>query len=357
MPPSRATALVLVSLLFVCPAFARSQSDGPQPDRLHLGAVYVGATVEASFLLREARNQPDIKLDVIAPKFVKVLNKSTEVRKFGPESNDVVFGSVEIGIHTTAAGEFRGELTVTLGQTTVQVPVSATVKARRPGLRRILMTETPFEQWTTTDGTMFQAWTELVKDSPFDVNYLLVHRGKPVLRDLDLEKFDCVFLPAGALVFAMPADVKRAREYAEKGGQVVVAAAPSLRGSVERANAVLAGYGLQMRDEEAGAVGQNDVTLHKDDLDPRLAKEGVQALHFYRGSPIAVTDVTKARVLVRAAGVGQAGDGFVVRSQAGKGKVTAIGQSLWWSWISKEQAQGTDNAKLLGWLLSLPRGT
>ena len=72
-----------------------------------------------------------LKLDVIAPKFVKVLNKSTELRKFGPTGNDVVFGSVEIGIDTTAAGEFRGELTVTLGQTTVQVPVSATVKARR----------------------------------------------------------------------------------------------------------------------------------------------------------------------------------------------------------------------------------
>jgi hypothetical protein len=59
--------------------------------------------------------------------------------------------------------------------------------------------------------------------------------------------------------------------------------------------------------------------------------------------------------LVRAVGVGQAGDGFVVQAQARKGEVIAIGQSLWWYWITKEQAKGSDNAKLLRWLLS--RGT
>ena len=30
----------------------------------------------------------------------------------------------------------------------------------------------------------------------------------------------------------------------------------------------------------------------------------------------------------------------------------AIGESLWWNWISTEQARGTDNAKLLRWVLT-----
>src|SRR5207249_4511697 len=109
-------------------------------------------------------------------------------------------------------------------------------KARRAGLRRLLIAETPFEQTSTKDGTMFQAWTDLVKDSPLDVTYLLVNRGQPVLRDLDLGQFDCVFLPAGALVFATPADVKRVRAYAERGGRVVVAANAFSVGSVKQAN-------------------------------------------------------------------------------------------------------------------------
>jgi hypothetical protein len=164
-------------------------------------------------------------------------------------------------------------------------------------------------------------------------------------------------LPAAALVFATPADVKRVRAYAEQGGRVIVAADHFFRGSVQQANSVLAGYGLQMRDEESGGIGQNDVTLQRGDFDPRLLKEGVRSLHFFRASPIARTDTQKARLVVRAAGVGQAEDGFVVRAQAGKGKVIAIGQSLWWNWISKERAQGTDNAKLLRWLLSSSLGT
>lgn len=328
----------------------------PQPGRLHLGAVYVGATVEASFLLREAGNNPDIKFEVLAPKFVKLLNQSKEVRQFGLEGPAVI-GSVEIGIDTTTAGDFSGALAVKLGQTKAKVPVSVTVKARRSGLTRILVAATPFEQWAATDGMMFEAWTDLVKDSPFDVNYLLVHRGKPVLRDIDLEKFDGVFLPAEALVFATPTDVERARAYAEKGGRVVVAANHFFMGSVKGANAVLAGYGLQMRDEEAGGAGQNDVTVRRGDFDPWLLKEGVRSLHFFRGSPIVRTDGTKTRLVVRAAGVGQSEDGFVVKAQAGKGNVIAIGQSLWWRWISKEHAHGSDNAKLLRWLLSPSRGT
>jgi hypothetical protein len=198
--PFRTSAPVLVVFLFACPTLAQPMPGEPQPDCLHLGVVYVGATVEASFLVREPGNNPDIKPEVIAPNFVKVQNKSTEIRPFGRERKNFLFGSVEIGIDTTTAGEFSGELTVTLGQTTAKVPVSATVKDGRPGLCRILIAETPFEKWSTSDGTMFQAWTELVKDSPFEVNYLLIHRGKPVLRDLELEKFNTVFLCAGALV-------------------------------------------------------------------------------------------------------------------------------------------------------------
>src|SRR5438477_709043 len=92
---------VPVVFLFACPAFAQPKAGEPQPDRLHLGAVYVGATVEASFLVREAGTNPDIKLDVIAPKFVTVQNKFNEVRHLGRGREDCIFGSVEIGIDTT----------------------------------------------------------------------------------------------------------------------------------------------------------------------------------------------------------------------------------------------------------------
>jgi hypothetical protein len=349
--PFRTASAITVWLLAVSPVFAQSKTADLQPDSLHLGTVYVGATIEASFMLREAGNDPKIKLDVRAPKFVKVRDKTAQVQNYGGPGKDFVNGIVEIALETKAAGEFKGELTVTLGKTTAKLPISLTVKVRRPGLSPVLIAATPFEAYTTSDGTHFQAWTDLVQDSTLDVNYLHVQRGKPVLRNLDLGKYVCVFLPADALVFVTPEDIKRVREYAEKGGWVVVTANHFFQGSVKKANAVLDGYGLQMQDIEAG-FGQNEARIGKDGIAPELVKFEVESLRFYRASPIAVTVAKKAQVLVRAIGVGKAGDGFVVKAQAGKGHVIALGESLWWHWCSKEQAQGTDNAKLLRWLLS-----
>lgn len=336
----------------VCPVSAQPESNDIQPDGLDLGVVYVGATAEASFLIRQAGNDPKIKLDVRAPRFVKVRHKTTKVQNYGGPGKDFVNAIVELTFDTKVAGEFKGEVMATLGQATFKLPVSVTVKVRRPGLSSVLIAATPFEAYSTSDGTHFQAWTDLVKDSSLDVNYLLVQRGKPVLRDLDLRKYVCVFLPPEALCYATTEDIKRVREYAEKDGWVVVAANHFFGDSVKKANAVLDGYGLQMKDEEGGIGGTADVTIGKDALDPELVKVDVESLRFFRASPIAVTDAKKARVLVPAVGTGKAGDGFVVRAQAGKGRVIAIGQSLWWHWISTDEAKGTDNAKLLRWLLT-----
>jgi hypothetical protein len=58
-------------------------------------------------------------------------------------------------------------------------------------------------------------------------------------------------------------------------------------------------------------MGRSDITINKrGDFSPWLLKEGVRSLRFVRASPIAITDAKKARLVVRAAGVGQAGDGF-----------------------------------------------
>jgi hypothetical protein len=347
---------VLLLVLSASPAFAAPKGGDVQPDRIAFGTVYVGATVEASFMVFEAGNDASIKLDVTAPKFVKVLNKSTHYQQFG-KGNDFVCGSVEIAIDTATAGELKGEITVTLGKTTAKVPVSATVKPRRPGLSRILLVESPFTRYSTQDGTGFKVWTDLVNDSPLDVNYLLVSPGgKPVLRDLDLGKFDCVFLSSLGILAPTPEDIKRVRAYAEGGGCVVVAANHFFSNSVEKANAVLAGYGLEILDKEAGFQGRKDVTLEENSIDPELVKAGVKSLHFFRASPVVVTDVKTGRMLVQAEGIGQPGDGFVAIAKAGHGEVIAIGESLWWWWISDKQAKGTDNAKLLRWLLRPRRG-
>jgi hypothetical protein len=348
------TRILLAALVLAAPAAAQPKAGKVQPNKIAVGPVYTGATVEASFLVMEPGTDPKIKFDVTAPKFVKVLTKDARHQQFGP-GNDFVCGTVEIAIDTSVAGDLSGEVAVTLGDTKVKVPVTAAVKAAKKGFSKVLLADTPFHSTSTEDGDMFRAWTDLVAASPLDVSYLLVRPGKPVLRDLDLAKFDCVFLDGGGLHGLTEADVKKLRKYAEGGGRVVVAANHFFVGSVKQANAVTADYGIEMRDTEARVPGKDGVLIGRDDLHPRLVKDKIESVTFFRASPVSVTDDKKGVVLARAAGVGEPGDGFVAAGVAGKGEVIAIGQSLWWHWISKERAKGADNAKLLRWLL-VPKG-
>jgi hypothetical protein len=344
------------AFLALGPAAAPAQ---PKPivshlDRLPLGTLYVGAVAEASFRVVVPGSDPKTKFEVTTPKFVKVLKTDTVHQRFG--ADDYLTGSVWLSVDTAAAGDLTGEVTATLGKTTIKVPVTATVKARRPGLTRVLVVGTPFDRHSTPDSKAFAAWTDLARDAGLDPSYLLVDLGGPVLRDFDLSAFDCILLPACGLVQQTPADVKRVRAYAEAGGRVVVTANHFYQGSVKQANAVLDGYGLEVRDMEAGKVGgMKDVTLGKEDFAPDVVRAGVASARFFRASPVAVTDPKAGRVVAKAVGVGGPGDGFAAMAKAGKGEVVALGDSLWWNWVSKEWSKGTDNAKLLRWLLTLPR--
>lgn len=347
MNPFRLTAVFLA--LSAAPALAQPVAGEVQPDRLDLGLLHTGATAEASFMVFEAGNNANAKLTVTAPKFVKVLDTKVHTQQFGP-GNNFTCGSVEIAIDTAAAGDLKGEVVVTLGEVTVKVPVTATVKPRQPDRPRVLIVGTPFQQYSTKEGSLFEAWRELVRDAGLDVSYLLVTNGKPVLRGLDLGGYGCVLLSADALCYQTADDVKQARAYAEKGGRVVVTANAFFVGSVKEANRVLDGYGLELADEEARGVGK-EVILGKGDLHADVVKGGAVSARFFRASPVRVT-AAKGRVLAAASGVGGPGDGFVAAAPAGKGEVIALGESLWWNWISTDQANGTDNAKLLRLLLA-----
>jgi len=335
------------------PANARPKANDVQPDSLPLGTVYTGAIAEGSFLLLEAGTNPDIPFSVTAPKFVRVGRTATHQQEFGP-GNDFICGTVEFALDTSTSGNLTGEFSVKLGNAVAKIPISATVKPVRKGLPRLLIVETPFACYSTDKGEKFKSWTELVKDASLDANYLLVTSGKPVLRDLELGKFDCVLLASTGLTELQPADIKRVREFAEAGGRVIVSANAFFVGTVEKANEVLGGYGIQMRNTEARLGQTNDVTLGKDDLESDLVKAGVRTARFFRASPVALTADKAGRVLVKASGVGEPGDGFVASARAGKGEVVVLGESLWWNWITEKEAAGTDNARLLRCLLIPP---
>jgi hypothetical protein len=342
--------ITILALFSAGQAAAQPKAGQVQPDRLDLGTVHVGATVEASFMVMTPGKDAKAKFEVTAPAFVKVLRTTTDTQEYGP-GNAFVRGSADLAIDTTKVGNLRGQIEVKLGPTTAAVPVSAVVKPQRPGLMRLLVVETPFQRYSTSDGGMFKPWADLVAASPWDVSYRLVTRGQPVVPGLRVGKTDAVLLDPDAVFSLTADDVKTVQAFAEAGGLVVVAADHFFRGTAPQANKVLLRYGLEMRDEERHLAAGN-LTLGKADLDPQVVKAGIESTHFHRASPVAIKHGTAARALVRAVDVGQPGDGFVATARAGKGHVVAVGQSLWWNWVSTSRDPSGGNAKLLRWILN-----
>jgi hypothetical protein len=318
------------------------------PDRILFGTVYTGATVQASLSVRASPNSDErVKFEITAPNFVKVLRKNTYTRpaKVGA---GLLRGSVEFALDTTRASELAGQIAVRLNSTSVEIPVSASVKPQRSGLLQLLVIGTPFVELSTSDGGMFRQWTDLVAGAPWNVHYLLAERGQPVPRDLDLDAFGAVLVGPEGVARLEGGDVKRVRKYVEHGGTALVMANNFFRPTVAKANILLAGYGLAMVDVESG----RDVTLEKTQIDPQLVKFGIGKVTFFRPSPITVVDPLRAKVLIKDVNAEKPGDGLVAAATVGNGKIIVIGQSLWWSWISSQHDTYGGNAMLLKWALT-----
>src|SRR5258708_29428420 len=150
MSATRRVALLCLAVVSV-PAAAQPKAGQIQPDKIAVGTIYTGAIVEASFMVFEPGTDPKIKMEVTAPKFVKVLTKGTHHQQFGP-GNDFVCGTVEFAIETAAAGDQTGEVAVTLGGTKVKVPITATIKERKKGFSKVLIAETAFQHYSNGDG-------------------------------------------------------------------------------------------------------------------------------------------------------------------------------------------------------------
>ena len=321
-----------------------------QPDGLPFGTLYTEGIAEGSFMIYAPADDPNPKIKVDAPRFVTVLNTGTHFQEFG-KGNGFTCVTVEIAIDTAKPGELKGDITVTVGEEKAKVPVSATVRARKAGAPRVLVVGTPFERYSTDKGESYKGWTDVVGAAGLDASYLLVRNTKAVTRDIDLSRFDTVLMSAEALVRQTDDDVKRVRAFAERGGRVVVTANAFFVGSTKGANAILDGYGLEVKDVEAPGL-PGEIVVKKDGLDAELVKAGAAKAKFYRASPVRAE---KGRVLVSTPEFDRADFGYVATAKAGKGEVVAMGVSLWWNWVGEQRAKDSDNAKVLGWLLTPPR--
>jgi hypothetical protein len=333
-------SLLWGTILLLFAASPRASAAEIQPDRLNFGTVHVGARVEGSVRIFVApKDAEGKKAQVDAPAFVRILKVNVGTQDFG--GNTKGFCDVDVSILTAQAGEESAPIRVTVGGQRVEVPVRASIRPRVAGATRVLVAETPFEKFSTSDGSLFDTWRKLVDSADLDVDYLEI-AGSSVLEGVDLAKFDVVLLGTSGVFHLKDGDVAALRQFAERGGRVIMTANHFFMGTVAKANRILIPYGLRMKDEESHERQKFDIG--PESIAPCPFTEGVKALFFHRPSPTEVLDVNQTFVLVE--GPPEVGGCLLAYAKAGEGEVLGLGESLWWNWLPK-----ADNAILFGNLL------
>ncbi len=344
-----AAAMAAAAMILSIPA-SRAAGGDSQPDVLRFGPVRVGATVEGSvriFRDEAEASPPTPKLE--PPEFVRVRQVEVGTQNYG--GNVKGFCDILVSLDTRRPGTVSGPIRVVVGRRRYAVPVSATIRPRIPRLTRTLVLSSPFTRFSTRDSGQWLPWLELVDAAHLDPHYVEVKPDAPVLRGIDLNRFDAVLLGMDGLTGLTDADVAALRRFTERGGRTIVAASRPFFGTVPKANRLLAPYGLEMRETESRDRPEYRLEGEAIARDPRT--EGVGSLSFFRPAPIAVKDRARGRILVAAPGY--PGEGFVAAARAGKGEVIAIGEALWWSWLAHDREKRSNNAALLGALLGRPR--
>jgi hypothetical protein len=366
--------LILLSLLLWLPSEGDS-APAPvrwkaQPDSLPLGTVLQGSTVEVTLgclsdlkpppppdwidrlprfaqrpvfrMLRfRTLGQHRWKVRVEVPTF---LSLDRSIADFHPTLG--AFPTAHIRLVTSQAGNFDGVVTIRLSahgrdSHVLNIPVKATVRPQ-PARWKVLITQTPFDRYSTEDGSHFTALADLtarLADQGVQVDFL-----EQIPKSL--KSYDVVLLAEDSLAGLHRRVRPRIEQFVAEGGRLILAANAFFVGTSSNANLLLASHGLQMEDRDAGRQ------LQTSQIQPDALTAGISELSFFRPSRIQVTNPSSARIL--AAMEGEPNSGFLAVSRGAEGgEMVLLADSLWWLWIQPEGRRGgSQNARLFENLLA-----
>jgi hypothetical protein len=316
-----------------------------KPDRIDVGVVRVGAVVEAGVRVYWDRLEPGhVKPAAETPRFAVLKELTIEQTRAGR-----AYSEVRLVLRTAEEGEFKDVVRVSYGAQRAEFPVRMQVFPQEPGLRHVLIADTPFDSSSTLDANDFERWRRMVESAPLSPNYRIITKGKPVVSDFDLTHINVILLAESGVIRLLPEDIERLHEFADAGGRVILIGTRFMRGTIERINDVVAQRGMMIADTEFRLIENRPILLDGNLIRRERLTQGVLSVSFERPSPITVTDPSRATLIVSA--VDGSEGGYVVRGFSGRGEFVVLTGSLWWFWINDDH---TDNARLLQNLLTMP---
>lgn len=367
-----AGAAALVAGIWIWNRWAIVQ-EGTTPDRLNLGTVRTGSTMEVSarFLTTRGKSPwtalhlwlrdklpgswssvlsafdprkaqtpapqlPDLSIlkpEVWTPAFVRVDRVIPDQRT--QWYNGRPFFVLHLTVKTEQPGDFSGAVRLRLDQREAALPIRVRVTGMPRVGRKLLIAETPYQSDATADGSMFDATARMLSE---------LERGVDCRHALpeQLADYAALLLAESCLVRLSDVEVARVRQFAAQGGRVILACDAFMRGTVATANAILEDHGLQVLDTDYG----REVTVTN--VAPDALTTGVRKLEFFRPSLVQVVDPARGKALA----IAPAKEGALVAVSRleGGGEIVVLGESMWWNWIHKFETR-SDNARMLRNLL------
>lgn len=330
---------------FLCPllfaalatvALPAQQAAVAQPKDLVFGTLHQGTTVQASFHVTWPTAATPAAVKIVPPTNVKVLRTATNAK----------VTSIWIEVGTAALGPCNGDIAVSFGDQRVAVPVQATVLPSMPHSSRVLVADSPWQEYSSEDSAVFAAWRHVVDTGKLEVSYLLPPKTGPVFSAEHLQRATVVLLGESSLFQLTKEDVSLLQGFVCGGGRLVVAADGFFVGTAAKATELLQPFGLSMPGTEAPGQALHEASAEDIAAHPLTGK--VTKVVAHRPSPTQLLS-PRAKALVKLPVLGD--DALVaMATTAAGGEAISLGQSLWWLWIGRDEA----NEQLLRNLLTRP---
>ena len=292
-------------------------SSSISPPWFDFGKVYINSKVDASCKI----NDGEI-IDITSkPSWIIINHLSTDWFGFS--------------VDTGSIGDYSGTLIIETTAGDINVDVKVTIRSTPVPTTKMLVLDTPFHRYSTSNPEVFKTMTDVMDSGLVNVSYVSTENlGDHDLSIMKIEDYDVVLLAQGGLSYVR-ANVDYLKDYVNKGGCLIVCADSFWATSIENANLILNDFNLSIRDEEYGyEVFITDFAHHP-------ITSGVSQLRLLRPSPV---EALSAEAIILAHPLGVPENEGVLAVSGQKGKIIALGNSLWWYFLN--WGENYDNAKI-----------
>lgn len=273
------------------------------PPWFDFGKVYIDSKVDASCKIDDGEI-----IDINSkPSWIVINHLSTDW--------------VGFSVDTSSIGDYSGTLIIETTAGDINVDVKITIRSTPVPTAKMLVVDTPFDRYSTSTPETFKTMTDVMDSGLVNVSYVSTENlGDHNLSVMNFEDYDVVLLAQGGLSYVQ-ANVDYLKDYVNNGGCLIVCADSFWSTSIENANLILNDFDLSIRDEEYGyEVLITDFAHHP-------ITSGVSQLRLLRPSPVEALS-TEVTILAHPSGAPENEGVLAVSGQ--KGKIMALGNSLWW---------------------------